>query len=129
MLVILDSSMLMLPLEKKLNITFEIERLVQKKFEIVVPEVVLDELKKLLNNEKQSTILKAKLALDLASKFSVLESETGYFADEEILRIATEKDAIVATNDSELRMKLRERGIVVISLRGKNKLSLFGDIK
>ncbi len=129
MLVILDSSMLMLPLEKKLNITFEIERLVQKKLEIVVPQVVLDELKKLLNNEKQSTILKAKLALDLASKFSVLESETGYFADEEILRIAVEKDAIVATNDSELRMKLRARGIAVISLRGKNKLSLFGDIK
>ncbi len=128
MLVILDSSMLMLPLEKKINISFELERLVLKSFEIVVPQVVLDELKKLLDNKSQSTRLKAKLALELASEFSVIESRTNCFADEEILRIAVEKEAIVATNDAELRSRLRKKSIAVISLHGKNKLSLFGDI-
>jgi rRNA-processing protein FCF1 len=128
MLIILDTSMLMLPLEKKVNLTYELERLVHKNFEIVVPLAVLKELEELLEKGKQSTKLKAKLAIELANKFSILHTETNTFADEEILRLALEKDAIVATNDSELRLKLRERGITVISLHGKNKLSLFGDI-
>jgi len=128
MLIIIDSSMLMLPLEKKINISYEIERLVQISFEIVVPQIVLDELRRLSEKESQSIKQKAKLALELANRFIIIESNTNCHADEEILRLALEKEAIVATNDTKLRLRLREKGIVVISLRGKNKLSLFGDI-
>ncbi len=128
MLIIIDSSMLMLPLEKKINLSYEIERLVQISFEIVVPQIVLDELRRLSEKESQSIKQKAKLALELANRFVKIESNTNCHADEEILRLALEKEAIVATNDTELRKRLREKGIVVISLRGKNKLSLFGDI-
>ncbi len=128
MLIIIDSSMLMLPLERKINLSYEIERLVQISFEIVVPQIVLDELKRLSEKESQSIKQKAKLALELANGFVKIESNINCHADEEILRLALEKEAIVATNDTELRFRLREKGIVVISLRGKNKLSLFGDI-
>ncbi|MHA1217378.1 MAG: type II toxin-antitoxin system VapC family toxin [Candidatus Heimdallarchaeaceae archaeon] len=128
MLIIIDSSMLMLPLERKINLSYEIERLVQISFEIVVPQIVLDELKRLSEKESQSIKQKAKLALELANGFVKIESNINCHADEEILRLALEKEAIVATNDTELRLRLREKGIVVISLRGKNKLSLFGDI-
>jgi rRNA-processing protein FCF1 len=88
----------------------------------------LDELKRLSEKESQSIKQKAKLALELANGFVKIESNINCHADEEILRLALEKEAIVATNDTELRLRLREKGIVVISLRGKNKLSLFGDI-
>lgn len=128
MLIIIDSSMLMLPLERKINLSYEIERLVQISFEIVVPQIVLDELKRLSEKESPSIKQKAKLALELANGFVKIESNINCHADEEILRLALEKEAIVATNDTELRFRLREKGIVVISLRGKNKLSLFGDI-
>ncbi|MHA1224740.1 MAG: hypothetical protein ACTSP3_16095 [Candidatus Heimdallarchaeaceae archaeon] len=37
--------------------------------------------------------------------------------------------AVVATNDRELRKRLRSEGIAVISLRGNNKLSLFGYVE
>ncbi|MHA1259716.1 MAG: hypothetical protein ACTSRO_08790, partial [Candidatus Heimdallarchaeaceae archaeon] len=43
-LVILDSSMLILPLEKKLNLTAEIERILPLEHELVVPKKVIEEL-------------------------------------------------------------------------------------
>ena len=128
MFIILDSSMLMLPLEKKINLSYEIERIVQKNFELVVPLIVLEELNKILEEENQATQLKAKFALELANQFTNIESRTNCHADDEILRLAIEKQAIVATNDVKLRKKLRNRGITVISIYGKNKLSLFGEI-
>ena len=128
MFVILDSSMLMMPLERKINITYELERLIQINFEIVVPEIVIKELKRLTENPSMSLKQKAKLALDLAKQYRILESETDGNADFEIVKLAEIHKAIVATNDANLRSSLRKKGLAVVSLHGKNKLALFGDI-
>ncbi|NPD87217.1 MAG: hypothetical protein HGN29_00745 [Asgard group archaeon] len=128
MLVILDSSMLMLPLEKKINISLELERILPISFEIVVPKIVVCELEKIMLDAPPSTQKKAKLALELVNKYRILESNIEGLADDEIERLAIENNSIVATNDSELRLKLREKGIAVIALHGKNKLALFGYI-
>ncbi len=48
--------------------------------------------------------------------------------DDVILRVASENKLPVATNDSELRKKLRERGIPVIYLREKSKLEVEGAV-
>ncbi|MHA1200115.1 MAG: type II toxin-antitoxin system VapC family toxin [Candidatus Heimdallarchaeaceae archaeon] len=128
MFIILDSSMLMLPLEKKINLSSEIERIITQSYEIVVPKIVINELTNLLESSSSTTTRKANFALDLAKNYSILESLEGIHTDEEILRLALEHKAIVATNDRELRLTLREKGISVISLHGKNRLSLFGYI-
>jgi len=57
-----------------------------------------------------------------------LESETDGNADFEIVKLAEIHKAIVATNDANLRSSLRKKGLAVVSLHGKNKLALFGDI-
>lgn len=126
MLIILDSSMLMLPLEQKINLTLEISRIITSPYEIVVPEIVLEELTDLLGSASTVTTRKAQFALDLASTYNTLESLKGMHADEEIIRLAQEYKAIVATNDKELRKQLREKGLSVISLHGRNRLSIFG---
>ena len=128
MYIILDSSMLMLPLEKSINLTSEFERIIPKSHEIVVPKIVINELNELLNNISSSTSRKASFALDLAKNFTTLESQEKKHADEEIIRLALEYKSIVATNDKKLRLKLIKNGIPVISLHGKNRLSLFGHI-
>jgi len=120
--------MLMMPLERKINITYELERLIQINFEIVVPEIVIKELKRLTENPSMSLKQKAKLALDLAKQYRILESETDGNADFEIVKLAEIHKAIVATNDANLRSSLRKKGLAVVSLHGKNKLALFGDI-
>lgn len=128
MLVILDSSMLMLPLERKINISYELERLLQIDFEIVVPEIVIKELKRLAENPSMALKQKAKLALELAEQYRVLESGKDGNADFEIIKLAKMYKAIVVTNDVNLRSSLRKKGLTVVSLHGKNKLALFGDI-
>ena len=128
MLVILDSSMLMLPLEKKINISLELERILHISFEIVVPKIVVCELERIKHDGSPSTQKKAKLALELANRYRILESNIEGLADDEIERLAIGNKSIVATNDSELRSKLREKGIAVVTLHGKNRLALFGYI-
>ena len=128
MLVILDSSMLMLPLETRINLSLEIKRLIQSNFEIVIPKIIIEELENLVKETNPSTQHKARFALSLAENFKILDSRIDTHADEELERLADEYQAIIATNDTLLRKRLRKKGRTVISLRGKNRLSLFGHI-
>jgi len=126
MLVILDSSMLMLPLEKKINITLELERIISSSFSIVIPRIVLVELKKLEEKGKTSLKQKAIFAQQLANSFEILDSEVEGNTDLELERLAVKHSAVVATNDAELRLKLLNKGLAVIALRGDNRLEFFG---
>lgn len=126
MLVILDSSMLMLPLEKKINLTLELERIISSSFKIVVPQIVLKELKKLEIKGKDAIKQKAIFAQQLANSFEILDSEVEGNADLELEKLAKEHNAVIATNDAELRLRLRNKGFAVIALRGDNHLEFFG---
>ena len=70
----------------------------------------------------------ASLALSLAEKCRQIQVERkrGETSDDVILRIAVEWNSPVATNDRELREKLRAKSIPVIFLRGKRRLELEG---
>lgn len=71
---------------------------------------------------------KAVLALKLAEKCSIVnvEQRVEETHDDVILRMASKWKCPVATNDRELRKKLRDKGIPVIFLRGKGRLELEG---
>lgn len=70
----------------------------------------------------------ASLAINLAEKCRQIkvERKLGETSDDVILRIAVEWNSPVATNDRELREKLRAKAIPVIFLRGKRRLELEG---
>jgi rRNA-processing protein FCF1 len=70
----------------------------------------------------------ASLALKLAEKCKVIEVEksANETNDDVIVRTATEWKSPVATNDRELRRKLRAQAIPVIFLRSKRRLELEG---
>ncbi len=128
MLVLLDSSMLMLPLEKKINLSYEFERILDVAFEIVVPQIVLIELRELKEKSEPATKRKAEFALNLAKSFKIIESKKEGHVDYELMRLAEIHKAVVATNDRKLRSILIDKGKSVISLHGKNKLAIFGDL-
>ena len=88
MLVLLDSSMLMLPLEKKINLSYEFERILTVAFEVVVPQIVLIELEEIKEKGELATKRKAQLALNLAMSFRTIESKTEVHADYELIRLA-----------------------------------------
>ncbi len=119
--VILDANFLMIPENHGVDIFSELDRIIDRKYEIVVPKVVIDELENLQENGNLSESRAAGVALELASDFRKEESERP--ADEEILRLAENREnCVVGTNDKELRRLLGERGIPVIFLRQKSHL-------
>jgi len=128
MLVLLDSSMLMLPLEKKINLIYEFDRILSVAFEVVVPQIVLNELEEIKEKGEMVTKRKAQLALNLATSFRTIESKAEGHADYELIRLAEIHKAVIATNDRKLRATLINKGLSVISLHGENRLALFGDL-
>jgi len=128
--VVLDTNMLMLPIQLNINITAELDKLLELKYEIVVPEGVIDELKKLLNISNPKTRRIAKFALELAKKFKIipLRPKVGESTDQLLVQLAKKKDYIICTCDNELRRKIREVGAPVIFLRQMSHLVIEGEI-
>jgi len=70
----------------------------------------------------------ASLALKLAQRCRVVQVEQGENEthDDVVVRVAQEWKCPVATNDRALRKKLRSKGIPVIFLRERTRLTLEG---
>ena len=119
--VILDANFLMVPENQGVDIFAELDRLIDREYELVVPEVVIEELEAIKEKGDLSERKAARVALELASGIRRVDSEGS--ADKEILRLAQERqECAVGTNDKELRGLLEEKGIPVIFLRQKSHL-------
>jgi len=124
--IILDANFLLIPGVHGVDICSEFERILDVKYELVIPEVVIGELEHLEKKGDSSERKAAAIALDLFADVKTRESEKP--ADEEILRLADEMNSAVGTNDRELKKQLRDRGTPVIYLRQKSHLCVDGMI-
>ncbi len=119
--ILLDTSILLTPFELGIDLASEISRNIPGKHKLITITPVAREL------ERKKGSLGKKL-LD-ALGVEVIEYK-GKNADEAILEFATEeKEVVVATNDIDLRNKLRKRRIPVLFVRGKQKLMLEGYVR
>ena len=112
--VILDTNALLTQFEFKIDLEDELTNLLGT-YEILIPSSVLNELKNLKDKDARS-------ALDFALKYKVIETEKK--GDESIFAMAKELNAVVVTNDRELRKRLKDNGLKVIYLRQKSYLVL-----
>jgi hypothetical protein len=102
----------------------EIDRLINEKHELVVLRSVMNELKSIAGGQQEESKF-AKLALMLIDLRSVKIIESEKRADDAVIEIASnDKDIIVATNDIELRKKLKDLGVKTICLRSKKHLAI-----
>jgi len=128
--VILDANFLFVPLQFKIDVFEGITRLLNQKFEPVLLSTTRRELQTMADLGSPQLRKQAAVALKLAETCKVIDvkkraEETD---DDVILRIAAEWKSAVATNDRELRKKLRGRNLPVIFLRGKNRFDLEGGL-
>ena len=125
--VIFDTNFLFVPLQFKVDIFDELEALIGK-FEPIILSTTIEELKKIAREKSEKNRRNALAALELAKKCKILKVERGSDEsyDDVILRIAKEGKYMVATNDSELRRRLRKAGITTIFLRQKAYLQING---
>ncbi len=122
LLIILDSNLLMIPEMHGVDIFSELDRVIDKKYKLIVPEVVTGELKHLKKKGSSSEKKAAKVALTLADKANKVKSKKS--ADEEIIRLAKKETSAVGTNDRDLKKRLKKEGIPVIYLRQKSHLDI-----
>ncbi|WP_324735145.1 nucleotide-binding protein [Thermococcus sp. SY098] len=128
-LVVPDTNFLLVPGQFGVDIISELNRILDIKFEIVVPNIVLDELNVIERKAKGKDLMAVRMAKKLAERFRVVE--IGKFGekstDEQIYEFAVKNpNVIICTNDKLLKKKLRERGIPVVYLRQKKILELEG---
>lgn len=125
--VILDSNFLMIPFQFHIDVFQEIEYLLQKKVDFVVPSAVKTELTGISTRGGEGAP-EASLALQLASRCRVVEVtlQKGESVDDAIVKASQKLGAIVATTDIELKKRLRDINVPVVYLREKSKLEVEG---
>jgi|SRR3989344_3290383 len=122
MQIILDTNFLIYCAKEKMDYIEELSNILNENYEIVVPEQVVEELKKLKDDKMKKVSGKDKKAADLAlqilekNKIRKVKAE-GHSVDEAIVNLSKEnKKNIVCTLDREVRWKL---GRVILISRGR----------
>ena len=117
--IILDTNFLMIPAQFKVDIFSEIERIVNDKYQIYVLKGTIEELNKIIKEQKHKHKMAAKLALKLikAKGLKILDIN-----QKPVDKILTElsKEYIIATQDKELKKEIKNK----IILRQKKYLVL-----
>ncbi len=125
--VILDSNFLMIPFQFNLDVFQEIEYLLQKKVDFIVPSAVKSELTGISTRGGEGSA-EASLALQLASRCRVVEVtlDPVETVDDAIVKASQKLRAVVATTDIDLKKRLRDINVPVVYLRDKSKLEVDG---
>tara|TARA_Y100000310_G_scaffold22495_1_gene21593 strand:+ start:883 stop:1284 length:402 start_codon:yes stop_codon:yes gene_type:complete len=129
--IILDTNFLLIPAQFKVDIFEEMKRIMTTPYKLRIMAKTIDELNNIINNKserKQTAKDKtaAKIALQLIVKYKIVKilSSKDLNVDNLILNTATKTSHIVATQDINLKRKLKEKRIPLIILRKKQYLEL-----
>jgi rRNA-processing protein FCF1 len=115
----------MIPAQFNIDIFEETERLIDSRYEKLIPHLVYREIKSLLNGNSTKLMKQANIAMEFVKKGKIIgETEHYETTDESIVHLAKDLNCYVATNDSLLRKKLRKNKIPVIYLRQRSRLAI-----
>jgi rRNA-processing protein FCF1 len=126
--IILDSNALFTPLELKIDIFEELQRLLNRNVLCIVISPVKVELELLANKESVKLRRQANFALRLVEKCKMVPVKVPNRAttDDVIVKVAKEWNSPVFTNDRQLRKRLRDISLPVIYVRQKSRLEIDG---
>lgn len=125
--IILDTNFLLIPIQFKVDIFSEIQRICDFNYKIVLLEKSLDELRNIQRTVKKKDKLAIKIALSLiqSHKIETIRMGTKQELVDDCLVKYTDKDTdVVATQDINLKRRLRKKQIPLITLRQKKYLVL-----
>ena len=128
--ILLHTNFLFIPLQLKIDIFSEINRLINFKYEMIILKASIDELKSLYKSASIYRKKQIEFVLKQTEKIKIVDyTDEDGTVDELILKFAsTHSNVIVATNDQNLRRKLRKKHVPVIYVRQKKTLGLDGEI-
>ena len=125
--VCFDASFLMLAAKFHIDVISETERLLQKRIQFSVLDIIVGELEGLARRPGPAG-RDARVALELISTRKIRRVLSGErsSADRALIEASGQPGMIVATADLDLRRSIRDRGKPVIIFREKAKLELDG---
>jgi rRNA-processing protein FCF1 len=121
--IVLDTNFLLVPFKFRIDILRELDYLVDVSHCYIISSKTINELQKiakLIGKDGMGARLALKLVEANKNKIQIVTSNA--VVDDWIVEYAKANKAIVCTNDSELRMRLRAADIKVITLKSKSKL-------
>lgn len=123
--IILDTNFLLIPAQFKVDIFEEIRRISNFSYQLFIIDRSIEELKKIITtgNTRDKTAAKLALKLIKLKEIKKLKTTSNRNVDELILDSA-KKDDFVATQDKELKQKLKKRHIPIVILRQRKFLEI-----
>ena len=121
--VVLDTNFLVIPYTHKIDIYAELEKIVPEQHRLIILKGSITELEK-LGKGASATAVGARVGLQILAEknIEIIESEGN--VDDAITGYAnTRENVIVATNDRELKKKIKKTRAEIICFRGKAKLA------
>jgi len=130
--IIMDSNALFVPLQFRIDIFEQIDKLLNMRFELILLSSIRRELEKLAKNGSSKMQKNASYALKMAEKCKLIELDekiSDSSPDDSIFQVAREWNSPVFTNDKKLRKRLRDINVPVIYVREKSRLEIDGRIR
>jgi rRNA-processing protein FCF1 len=126
--VIVDSNALFVPFQFRIDVFSELQRLLGRRFELVLLSAVKHELEVLAEKGSPKMRRNACLALQFAERCRLVEAEAEASTpvDDVVVEAAKKWGAAVFTNDKQLRKRLRDISVPVIYVRQKSRLEIDG---
>lgn len=124
--IYLDTNFVIKCIEWKIDFIGELERICDFKYEIILLDNVMDELSAIAaeGGKKKEIVNVGLLVLSKNGAKNVPSGEKG-LVDDILVKLATKND-IVATQDQDLKRRLKEKNVSVIIIREKGYLELVG---
>ena len=122
--IIIDTNFLLIPAQFKVDIFLEIKKIAEFDYDLFIIDKTIDELKSIIEKQKGKHKAAAKLALSIIKLKKIKKIKTKEGTVDELILKAADKNTIIATQDMELKRKLREKGVSLIVLRQKKHLIL-----
>ena len=122
--IILDTNFLLIPVQFNIDIFTEIDRVCMFPYKLYIVDKTVDELNKIIDEQKGKHKLAAKIALQFLKKknIGVIKTKEGHVDD--LILDVLDKDTILATQDVIFRRRAVKKGVKVIVLRSKKYLVL-----
>lgn len=115
--IILDTNFSLIPFQFKVDIYEEFNRIINEDYQLFFPRIALPELLKLKFGS-------AGLKLMQKKDVEIIDIPLIENVDNSIIEYAKKENAIVATQDKEIKRNSKKAGLKVITLRQKSYLDL-----
>lgn len=122
--VILDTNFLLVPMQFKVDIFSEFDRICHFNYKLFIFDESIGELKNIIKKQPQKHKKAAEFALKLIRLKNIEIIESDEKDVDSLILENLDKDTIVATQDIELKKEILKKGASVIILRQKKYLQL-----